>query len=338
MADHDKKLDLVFEGGGVRGIGLVGALAVLEAEGYQFVNMAGTSAGAVIAALLAAGYGADDVRRIIMDLDFAKFKDTSLIGRVPGIGAVTKILMERGLYRGEFFLSLMRELLAAKGVHTFKDLVMPEFADDERYRYRLRVVASDISDMRMLALPQDIARFGMDMEELDVALAVRMSMSIPFFFSPVALEGPEGEIHYVMDGAMVSNFPVWLFDSDDDPLWPTFGLRLVAKPNAPPRASAKPARITNPLTLLLAIIQTATSAHDRRYIEMNDFARAVMIDTLGISATDFDLTTEEKERLYFSGVRAAEKFLKHWSFEQYKSLYRGEPGKVSRREQAMGDS
>ena len=55
MPDRPLKCDAVFEGGGVKGIGLVGAVAVTEAQGYEFVNAAGTSAGAIIAALVAAG-------------------------------------------------------------------------------------------------------------------------------------------------------------------------------------------------------------------------------------------------------------------------------------------
>ena len=52
------KADAVFEGGGVKGIGLVGAVAFAEEKGYRWVNLAGTSAGAIVAALLAAGYNA----------------------------------------------------------------------------------------------------------------------------------------------------------------------------------------------------------------------------------------------------------------------------------------
>lgn len=54
-----KKADGVFEGGGVKGIGLVGALIVAEERGYtDWQRVAGTSAGAIVASLLAAGYSA----------------------------------------------------------------------------------------------------------------------------------------------------------------------------------------------------------------------------------------------------------------------------------------
>jgi len=49
------KTDAVFEGGGVKGIGLVGAVNEIEKAGYEFENLAGASAGAIVASLLAAG-------------------------------------------------------------------------------------------------------------------------------------------------------------------------------------------------------------------------------------------------------------------------------------------
>ena len=71
--------DAVFEGGGVKGIGLVGAVAVAEERGYQWVNIAGTSAGAIVAALLAAGYSAAEMKQIMEELDYNSFKDARVL-------------------------------------------------------------------------------------------------------------------------------------------------------------------------------------------------------------------------------------------------------------------
>ena len=73
--EHAKDVDLVFEGGGLKGIALVGAYSVLEERGYRPQNIAGTSAGAIVAALLAAGYTAAELRQIIMECDLNSFKD-----------------------------------------------------------------------------------------------------------------------------------------------------------------------------------------------------------------------------------------------------------------------
>ena len=108
----------------------------------------------------------------------------------------------------------MRDLLAAKGVETFAQL-KTEW-DDPKYAYRLQVIASDVSARELLVLPRDAAKLGIAPDELEVALAVRMSMSIPIFFEPVRIENPEtNHEHVIVDGGMLSNFPVWLFDSGD---------------------------------------------------------------------------------------------------------------------------
>ena len=175
------RADAVFEGGGVKGIGLVGAVAVAEERGSQWVNIAGTSAGAIVAALLAAGYSATEMREVMEELDYNRFKDASLIDRVPLAGPLASLVFEKGIYEGRFFETWIRGLLHKKNVETFHDLIVPEYKDNEQYRFKLRVIASDISRGRLLVLPQDIADFGVRPEALNVATAVRMSMSIPFF-------------------------------------------------------------------------------------------------------------------------------------------------------------
>jgi NTE family protein len=82
------RCDAVFEGGGVKGIGLVGAVAATEELNYEFCNVAGTSAGAIVAALVAAGYRASELRHIMQGLDYAEFKDKGLLDHIPVFGKV----------------------------------------------------------------------------------------------------------------------------------------------------------------------------------------------------------------------------------------------------------
>jgi len=118
--------DAVFEGGGVKGIGLVGAVAVAEERGYQWVNIAGTSAGAIVAALLTAGYSASEMKQIMEELDYNSFKDTSPLDRVPIAGPLASLIFEKGIYEGKFFETWIKGLLCKKNVETFNDLVLPE--------------------------------------------------------------------------------------------------------------------------------------------------------------------------------------------------------------------
>ena len=83
MHTSSQKIDAVFGGGGVKGSGWVGAIAVAEELGYEFVNLAGTSAGAIIAALVAADYSAGELKTLMDEIDYARFKDTNMIGKIP---------------------------------------------------------------------------------------------------------------------------------------------------------------------------------------------------------------------------------------------------------------
>ncbi len=311
----EKYVDLVFEGGGVKGIALVGAFSVLEERGYEPQNMAGASGGAIVAALVAAGYTAVELRKIIGELDYDHFKDEGWEDQIPLVGKSLSMLKDLGVYEGEAFLVWMRDLLEAKGVRTFGDLVRHE--DGElKYRYKAQVIASDVTERRLLVLPRDAHRLGIeDPDDLNVALAVRMSMSIPIFFEPVKFANPQtGKKHLIVDGGMLSNFPVWLFDAEE-PLWPTFGLKLVEKdPRAPvagalPRQEEPRSGVLSVFAYLRSLADTMMAAHDRLYIEESDFDRTIAIDTLGVRTTEFDLSEERAVELFESGRIAAEKFL-----------------------------
>src|SRR4051794_20431620 len=97
-----KHADLVFEGGGVKGIGLAGAFAALEQNQFVPKSVAGTSAGAITAALVAAGYSSAELDEIILKLPFASFKDESFADRLPG-GRMASVLLDLGIYEGKVF-------------------------------------------------------------------------------------------------------------------------------------------------------------------------------------------------------------------------------------------
>ena len=322
MPETVNRCDLVLEGGGVKGIGLAGAYSVLKERGFEIENVAGTSAGAITAALIAADYGVEELQEIIVTLDYRKFQDKGWEDRLLVAEKTLSILLDLGIYEGDYFLEWIREKLAAKGVRTFGDLVRDETSDDLRYRYRLQVIASDVTERRLLVLPRDAKELGVEPDELEVAYAVRMSMSIPIFFEPVRHRVGEEE-HLIVDGGMLSNYPVWLFDCrDGEPDWPTFGLLLV-EPNTrehlgeriePPRKEKGVAAL---IDYLKSLAQTMMAAHDRLYVEQADYARTISIPTLGVGTTEFDIKPERALELYESGRKAASEFLDEWDFDAY---------------------
>jgi NTE family protein len=328
--EQEARIDLVLEGGGVKGIALIGALSVLEERGFQTQNVAGASAGAIVAALHSAGYTSAELQEIIGELDYDRFKDRAWEDQIPFAGSYLSILKDRGIYEGNEFLEFMSGLLEDKGVRTFADLIRDADEDEARYRYKVQVIVSDITDRRLLVLPKDAPKLGKEPDDFVVAEAVRMSMSIPIFFEPVKFLNQEtGREHLLVDGGMLSNFPVWLFDSSSEPEWPTFGLLLVEpEPRTTtltermPPVEASPGGIEAVVDYIKSLVWTMLEAHDRLYLEKADFARTIAIDTVGVRTTEFDLTSEKALELYRSGRDAAERFLEAWSFEGYIAEFR----------------
>jgi NTE family protein len=327
---NPKYADLVLEGGGVKGVGLGGAYVAFREAGYTAANVAGTSAGAITAALIAANYPPEELERVIMELDYRQFEDKGWEDKLPLVEKTTSLLLDLGIYEGNRFLEWMGEMLASQGVKTFKDLIRDPDEENIRYRYRLSVIASDVTNRQLLILPEDAPKLGIKPDDLEVAYAVRMSMSIPIFFEPVRHVNPEtNEEHVIVDGGMLSNYPVWIFDAaqGEPPEWPTFGMLLVepkhrdhlGKRIEPPK---KERGVGALIDYLKSMAQTMMAAHDRLYVEQADFARTIAIPTLGVGTTEFDVSEERRRKLFESGQKAVHDFLESWDFEAYVEEFR----------------
>jgi NTE family protein len=319
-------MDLVLEGGGVRGIGLVGAITALDAAGYGVGTagrVAGTSAGAIAGSLLAAGVPAKELAQIVRMVDYRRFRDSSRFG---ALGDAVSLLTRLGLYRGDRLHRWIERQLAARGVRTFGDLRIndPDSALPPERSFRLVVVVSDITRGRMLRLPWDYPYYGLNPDEQSVADAVRASASIPFFFRPVKLADTRGGTpSRCVDGGVLSNFPIELFDRDDGrrPRWPTFGVLLSARsPRAVSPDGDLPTR--GPLGVAKTLINRMIAAQDR--VQLTDPAvrdRTILVDAMNVNAADFDLGPSVRDELYANGRRAAERFLGGWDFETYRRTY-----------------
>jgi NTE family protein len=339
-AGVERRVDLVFEGGGVKGVALAGAYLELSERGYTPECVAGTSAGAITAALVAVGYSGAELEDIVLgQMHFPSFEDQTFLDRLGPPGEFAEFIARGGIHSGDFFLSWIRKLLAAKGKTKFGDLRSPSGEGGNR-AYALQVITSDLTDRSMLVLPRDAGNLGIDPDELEIAQAVRMSMSIPVFFKPVAQKHPvTGVEHVIVDGGILSNYPIWLFDAPGSapPRFPTFGMMLVAPgQDAPVLPTAAPgdelADVRSRIEFLKLIVETMADAHDRFYVEQANYARTIPIPTLGVRTTQFDITPEKTRELFESGRTAAKKFLSTWDFEAYKATFRSEKPPPGRRE------
>ena len=340
------RADLALEGGGVKGIGLAGAVLVLDEAGYAFPRVAGTSAGAIAACLIAsiskAGKPIPAMRTYLGQLEFAKFMPESALhrwfdhqgGALEMIGDAAILTHRIGLYTGDYLAEWLQPILDGLGVRTFADLKITQSDDPgmslpPNKRYRLLVHTSDLTRGELVQLPWDYGYYGLPADQEEVVRAVRASMSIPFFFEPVMVEAnatevdvamPDGRVikqHYDAgsvtwtDGGMLRNFPIGAFDRvDGQPArWPTIGVKLSSlQTNFGPTQASGTA-----LSVAVRALHTMMNEWDRYNIEETTAARTIFVPNAGLTATQFDLTTDQQNELFINGVRSATQFVNEMS-------------------------
>jgi NTE family protein len=327
--------DLVLEGGGVKGIALAGAVIRLSEAGYVFPRVAGTSAGAIVASMVAAyqaaGIGLERLAADMRELDYEKCKRPDTADKILGpVGDAYSVLRYQGLYETGFVREWLSAKLAAASVSTFGDLKIT--GDDStslapQQRYRLVVNTSDLTRKALARLPWDLPYYLLRArgnapiaEQLDaidgysVVEAVIASMSIPYYFRPFEQQTPFGVCTWV-DGGLLQNFPVTAFDRTDGMpnRWPTFGVKLMAWPPA----SAPDKRVRGDLREASTIVRTALGEWNLYLLYDEGVAnRTVYVDTSAVSSLAFGLSDAERDELYVSGRQAATAFLGNWNARQ----------------------
>ena len=285
--------NLVFEGGGVKGIAYSGVLEVLASQGIlpKVERVAGTSAGSIAALFVALGYTPEEVRRELFALDFEAFEDGG------GLGGLFRVFRRFGFFKGDFALEWLRCRVAAKTGKpnaTFRDLAEGGFLD-------LHVFTTDVS----LRTSRELS--FRTTPDLEVALAVRMSMSIPLFFA--SIRGKDGAVF--VDGGVLLNYPIAAFDGPE-PNPATLGFAL-ANTDAPPKRVA----IRNLDTYAKELFETLLAVQTNALANTEpNLVRTAMLDDLGIRTTDFDLTEAQKQELFRQGILGTCNYLHDWSPER----------------------
>jgi NTE family protein len=286
--------------------------------------------GAVVAAAAQTGQmSGDQVKELALQLDYRKFVDAGALEKIPVLGPSVAILRGTGIYKGDYAHGWVRDQLASLGVSTFGDLAIDDDDLPPEQRYRLVVSVSDVTTGQLVRLPWDYRRvYGLDPDEQSVADAVRASMSIPFFFQPVTLTSAEGRTSTLVDGGLLSNFPIDTLDRHDGrkPRWPSFGVTVL--PNLPDGndkviPALAPLRLLGPPHLLEDVITTVLVGRDQAYLNQPWVnARAIRVDSTKVGFLDFDITDVDAEALYARGYEAAREFLTTWNWTEYLRRYR----------------
>ncbi|PSA99698.1 patatin-like phospholipase family protein [Bacillus halotolerans] len=289
-------IDGVFSGGGVKGVALAGAYEALEEKGFRFARLAGTSAGAVIAAFIASGYSSKEIHALIEEVEGERLLDQRYSFLPLKMLQWVSIYWRLGLFKGDTLEKWIADLLRAKGVRVFGDLK----------KGSLRLIASDLTNGTMIVLPDDLVRYGLNPDMFPVARAVRMSCSIPYFFEPIKLKTDTGTAT-VVDGGVLSNFPIWLFSKERKR--PVIGVTLAPNERERPKKN-----IGNAFELFGALFETMKDAHDARHIASRYEQNIIFLPVDNVMATEFHLTQQKKLALIELGKSRTEQFLKQWTY------------------------
>ncbi|MGV8025388.1 MAG: patatin-like phospholipase family protein [Anaerolineaceae bacterium] len=312
--------NLVFKGGGIRGIAYIGALEVIEEQGILpgIERVAGTSAGAISALLVSLRIPVSEILEIFSTLDFRKIPQSStrkhrLPLHMPSEEEkLMRIIKGYGLYSSSYFYQWLRKSVAehcnGKADATFTDFHDAGFRD-------LHIVVANLSRRQGEVLSYTST------PNVAVADAVRMSMSIPLYFEALRFDGLKfGKGDYYVDGGVFNNFPINIFDQlpfvkeneskrhKGNP--ETLGLFLYPESVGEATKSKNPHNLIDYLGLVISnlyesyeVMQFENSVIDQR--------RTIAISDCGILSTDFSIVKgdEKYNLLRESGRKAALTFL-----------------------------
>lgn len=280
--------NVCWEGGGVRCLAYAGAWKRMEELGKtsDIERLSGSSGGAIMAVAVAVGYTADEIEKLLRETDMNDFKD----GSYTLVGKAWDLIFNFGLYKGNYFYKWIGDIIAVKTGDP--DISFQQLQD--RYGKDLIITGSNLNRRKLEIYSASTT------PNMKVRQAVRISMSIPLFFQPVKMEDEEGTAMLV-DGGLMSNYAIDVFHRGGRCciLEETLGFKLLSEGEREDSEIYHGFdKIDSVSKVVKGIVNSMMMQIERLYIKPNYWKRTIAIQTYGVSATDFDMSSTTKDLLY----------------------------------------
>lgn len=284
--------NLVFEGGGIKGIAYAGALKCLEEQGLtkNVHSIAGSSAGAITAGLLAVGYNGKELEDTLVSIDYESIKDTRCC-----FGKCWGVLKRFGIFKGNAFEQIYANLLAAKTGDpdiTFKQI-------KKRYGINLCITATNLNKYKLEYFCTEKT------PDMPLKSAVRVSMSVPFLFEVKNYPSFNGDVY--VDGGLLNNYPINLFKDDMEH---TLGFKLVT-PDEQENEQVWYGNheINNIKDYSMAVVNSMLLQIERGWIKDQYWERTITIDAGILDSFEFDISNETAKKLYDNGYNSTKAWI-----------------------------
>lgn len=291
--------NMVFEGGGVKGSAYAGAIEVFcQQAHYENVKaLAGASAGSITASILASGAGHQGLLESVEQTNFQDF----VTDEWGALGDVERMLKHYGIHTGNGLVDILRGVLN-KGTGnpdiTFQQLNILAL-EDSKFK-ELYVVSTNLSTQRSRVFSKNTT------PDLEVWKAVRASLSIPFIFEPMLIDGD-----YYVDGGLSWNYPIDLFDKQGDSFDETIGFFLEPHQEVIDGEEAffsSNTEISSLKDYMGAMVNFMFNKANSAHVQQRDRARTIFIDDVGVQTANFGATKDKIEALIESGRTAMRDF------------------------------
>ncbi len=316
--------NLVMEGGGVRGLAYSGALEVLEQKDIlkNIDQVAGSSAGAIAGLMVSLSYNAKEIDSILQTLKIDEFNDGKDI-----FGKIKRVKKEYGVYKGDNFEKWLAQLIEYKTGNantTFEEL------------HQLHLLNKNFKDFYCTGTNISLQRLEIlswnTFPNMKLKTAVHISSCIPFYFKPVAIDSSGNEIlskdsltkyDFYVDGGMLCNYPISMFDSSLDGLNPLISEKIIYNPQTlglklergeqieefdKNNLTIAPYQISSMKQYTSAVMNLLMESINRKPGLANEKGRTIYISYGDISGKPRKISLKEKKILHDYGVTAANKF------------------------------
>lgn len=268
--------ELVISGASTNFMAILGALECLQEHSYlqQITRFVGTSIGSVICLLLAIGYTPQFIQQVTLQCNFDEFHEITCDN-------VLSFFDNLGIISGDKIIRLIGSFLQQKQVPP--DITFSQFRD--RFHKSLFITTWCLHDKDSVCMSH---RNHPDME---ILLAIRMSISIPFLFKPVTWLGK-----MYVDGAMFDNYPVRFAKKKH-----SIGIHVDILTEI-----KQPIDITNYINVIVRSVTKIVTRYTNKKYKHPLTIEILLPDN---DLVNFDLTSETKQYLFNLGKQQASEFI-----------------------------